>query len=67
MGIDFSEMIENEDNLRSRLTDILSQMDVPPDRFNDLNWLRRNMGIRNRTHAGFLEANEIIRKLSTVQ
>jgi len=45
------------------LTEILKTMDVPPFRFNDLNWLSRNLGIRNADHANFPVAKQMIKDL----
>lgn len=51
------------DDMWSELHGLLKDMDVPPDRFNDINWLNRNFGIRNQNHPKFPEAKEMIRNL----
>jgi len=57
---------ERGDDLWVELQELLIHMDVPPDRRDDLRWLSRNLGIRNRTHPYFLRVQEIIRELGTV-
>jgi hypothetical protein len=54
---------ERRDDLWVELNELLLHMDVPPDRRDDLRWLSRNLGIRNRTHPYFLRCQEIIQEL----
>jgi hypothetical protein len=49
---------------REELYSILSQMEIPPDRFDDLAWLGRNLGIRNGSHPLFKQACDLIRKIT---
>lgn len=49
--------------LVTRLREILSTMDVPSGRVNDLPWLARNLQVRNSDHPDFAEAREIIVEL----
>lgn len=44
----------------NRLEEILATMDVPATRHSDHPWLRRNLGIRNRDHADFAEACQLL-------
>ncbi len=44
---------------------LLQDMDVPPDRMNDIYWLNRNLGIHHRTHPGMDRARELIRTILT--
>jgi hypothetical protein len=53
----------NNDHMWGELHEALKKMDIPPDRFNDLNWLLRNMGIKNRNHPDFYRAEYIVRVL----
>lgn len=46
-----------------QLMQLLETMDVPSLRMNDLRWLSRNLGMRNRRHPQFLEAIKLIRLL----
>lgn len=43
------------------IQDIVSEMDVPSERRSDLNWLIRNLGIRNSTHAKFETVMKLIK------
>lgn len=52
-----SELIKQELRL------LLADMEVPPDRVDDLGWLSRNLGIRNRNHKNYPLAEELIKKL----
>ena len=49
-----------KENKKSELQLILSTMDVPEGRKNDLPWLKRNLAIRNRVHPEFGRAMELI-------
>jgi hypothetical protein len=44
-----------------RLLEILDSMDVPELRKRDMQWLQRNLGVRNRAHPDFEEAMRLIR------
>ena len=46
-----------------RLQELLLGMDVPASRRSDLNWLARNLGVRNRGHSNFGEAEKLIKIL----
>jgi hypothetical protein len=43
------------------LNKILDTMDIPENRKNDLNWLRRNLGVRNSSHPDFNKAVVLIK------
>ena len=43
---------------------ILDTMDVPLLRKNDLDWLKRNLSVRNRNHPDFFRAMRIIHDLT---
>lgn len=43
-----------------RLEELLTTMDVPESRTADIDWLSRNLGIRNRMHPNFAEAMKIV-------
>lgn len=49
-----------------RLHKLLETMDVPEDRKDDLAWLSRNLGIRNRRVLGFAEAMDLIMDIRKV-
>jgi hypothetical protein len=49
---------------RTELEGLLWDMDVSEQRFNDMGWLRRNLGIRNSHHPSFKRAMELIKGLS---
>jgi len=42
------------------LASILTDMDVPSMRMNDMRWLSRNLGVRNSKHPDFKRAMELI-------
>lgn len=44
-----------------RLHEILATMDFPRERKDDLNWMCRNLGIKNKDHPDFDEAMTIIK------
>ena len=46
--------------MNEELQDILKIMDVPLKRMNDMEWLARNLGVRNREHKDFNRAMELI-------
>ena len=46
----------------NRLQEILSTMDIPELRKNDMRWLLRNMSVRNSKHPDFQEALMLIRE-----
>ncbi len=53
-------------NKRSALKTFLEQMDVPESRMDtfrqeNIRWLARNLGIRNKKHPMFLTAMELIK------
>ncbi len=50
--------------LHDRLNRLLTDMDVPPLRFNDMGWLRRNLGIRNSENHRFATAMGLVIKIS---
>lgn len=45
------------------LEEILATMDIPSYRIDDLQWLARNLGMRNSTHPQFEKAMKILRSL----
>lgn len=45
-----------------RLTEILSQMDIPDKRKDDFRWLLRNLFIRNAEHPNFEESLVLIKE-----
>ena len=45
----------------SALAYLLEGMDVPEQRRNDLEWLDRNLGIRNRNHRNYPVARRLIK------
>ena len=47
----------------NELQDILKTMDVPLLRQKDLQWLKRNLAVRNRDHPEFFRAMRIIHDL----
>lgn len=55
--------VAQTDEMWSELHTLLQEMDVPPDRFSDINWLSRNLGIRNQYHANFARANQLVRNI----
>jgi len=46
---------------KDELDEILSGMDVPAMRLEDMGWLNRNLGIRNGKHPNFKRARELIK------
>jgi len=62
---DVTETDEQTPEMRKqmRLQGLLLDMDVPVQRRADLNWLIRNLGIRNGSHANFPEANQLLKEL----
>jgi len=46
-----------------KLLELLEDMDVPKRRVTDLNWLNRNLSVRNSGHPDFKEAMELIKEL----
>lgn len=52
----------SEDQLKAKLKDILSSMDIPSKRIHelDIRWLNRNLAIRNTSHKDYREAKWII-------
>lgn len=48
-----NKIFTHGDCVKSRLDKILQTMDVPQKRMNDLHWLDRNLGIRNRNKLDF--------------
>lgn len=55
------------ENMWQELRDILSNMEIPPDRFDDIFWLNRNIGIRNSQHPDIGEARNLIRDILKAQ
>lgn len=49
--------------LQQELRLLLAEMECPPDRFEDLGWLSRNLGIRNRNHRNYPLAMELVKRL----
>lgn len=49
--------------MKETLDSILDTMDVPKGRRNDLQWLLRNLAIRNGQHPRYAEAVLLIKKL----
>jgi hypothetical protein len=45
------------------LQNILNNMDVPENRRTDLNWLNRNLGIKNNEKPGYEEAMRLIKTM----
>jgi len=56
-------MIEKNDVIAVKLARILATMDVPSLRIDDINWLSRNLAVRNASHPDFKTANKLIRQL----
>lgn len=52
-----------ENEIKRELHRYLNSMDIPKLRFNDVNWLDRNIGINNSNHPNFLIASWLIKKL----
>ena len=50
--------------MSDELANLLSTMDIPVLRREDLGWLSRNLGIRNQDHPNFAEAIALIQKLN---
>lgn len=50
-------------NKLQELVELLGNMDVPEGRKNDLNWLARNLAIRNAEHLDFVKAKNLISEL----
>lgn len=54
-------------NDKEKLTEILSNMDIPEIRnkinFGNLMWMTRNLGFKNRNHPDFDEAMKLIKKM----
>jgi hypothetical protein len=46
-----------------RFSALLHEMDVPKERMDDLDWLDRNLHIRNKEHPNYEEANNLLDKL----
>ena len=55
------------ENMWQELRDILSNMEIPLDRFDDIFWLNRNIGIRNSQHPDIQEARNLIRNILKAQ
>lgn len=53
------------DDLWAQLHTILRTMDIPEYRFNDIHWLGRNIGVKNREHPEFDRAISLIRDISS--
>jgi hypothetical protein len=49
--------------VKNELNRVLSGMDIPKLRFDDLKWLDRNLAINNAEHPNFLLATWLIKKL----
>lgn len=49
------------------IENIVKEMDIPSGRISDLNWLSRNLGIRNASHPRFDEAMQLIKKELTIK
>ena len=54
--------VTNGETKMNRLQEILSTMDIPELRKNDMRWLLRNMSVRNSKHPDFQEALMLIRE-----
>lgn len=52
------------ENMLNRLEHLTKDMDVPEFRRNAVNWLSRNLAIRNSTHPQYPEAKKIVNKLA---
>lgn len=50
-----------------RLKSLLDRMDVPEQRKTDFDWLLRNLGIRNSSHADFSEAIGLIKEFKSLK
>jgi hypothetical protein len=55
--------IEQQDKRWNDLHAILQGMDIPSGRFNDVNWLLRNMQIRNANHPSFAQAYDLCHQI----
>lgn len=64
--IDEVEIARTRNHLDDLLIDILEDMDVPEARTDDLEWLSRNLGIRNSKHHFFMDALHIISALKEI-
>lgn len=51
------------DEMWSELHHLLKDMDVPPDRYNDINWLNINLRVRNIAHPNFSRASDLSRAI----
>lgn len=49
--------------VKTELQRVLSGMDIPKLRFDDLKWLDRNLAINNSNHPNFILATWLIKKL----
>ena len=49
--------------VKNELHRILSGMDIPEDKFDDLHWLSRNIEMNNNNHPNIILASWLIRKL----
>lgn len=56
-----NEIQKNE--IKRELHRYLKSMDIPKLRFDDVNWLDRNIAINNSDHPNFLIATWLIKKL----
>jgi hypothetical protein len=59
------DFVENPDSTFGQLQELLKTMDIPLNRFGDLRWLARNIGINNSNHPNLDKAVALIKKLSS--
>lgn len=57
--LDFTKQMDRWEELHTLLT----QMDVPELRFSDINWLLRNLPIRNGKHVLYARAYELCKDI----
>lgn len=57
------EMIDKKSSLWKSLTECMKDMDLPEKRKTDLNWLMKNMAIRNSDNKNLERAINIIREI----
>jgi hypothetical protein len=47
----------------NRLGNLTSKMDIPASRHTSIDWLSRNLSVRNSNHENFKEAIELVKQL----
>ncbi len=53
-------MSENTKEMEKRLGELLSTFNIPPDKRNDIEWLKANVVVKNTGHRDITEVNNIM-------